>query len=84
MPWEETDNYIRSGHENPDKYDDDSMRTIEIDSDEGIKAIIGCPKGKYENGNCQVGTEVQSYLFSKDQGWTISKAKKWFKDHQKL
>jgi hypothetical protein len=83
MPWEETDDYVRSGHIDPDKYDDDSMRTIDIDTNEGIKAVIGCPKGKYKNGKCQVGTEVQSYLFAKNQGWTMNKAKKWFKEHEK-
>jgi hypothetical protein len=31
MPWEETGNFIRSGHEDPDKYDKDSLRTISID-----------------------------------------------------
>ncbi|MCW4005152.1 MAG: hypothetical protein NWF04_00930 [Candidatus Bathyarchaeota archaeon] len=82
MPWEETDDYIRSGHEDPNKYDDDSMRTIDISVDEGIKAIIGCPKGKFKNGECQVGTEVQSFLFSKDHNWTMTKAKDWFKNHK--
>ena len=28
MLWEETDDYIRSGHENPSKYDEYSLRTI--------------------------------------------------------
>jgi len=78
LPWEETNDYIRSGHENPDKYDKDSMRTIDIDAAEGIKAVIGCPKGKFKGGKCTVGTEVQSYLFSKEKGWTMTKAKEWF------
>ncbi len=78
MPWEETDDYIRSGHESPDKYDKDSMRTIEIDAEEGIKAVIGCPKGNFKQGKCAVGTEVQSYLFAKEKGWTMTKAKAWF------
>ncbi len=78
MPWEETEDYIRSGHESPDKYDKDSMRTIEIDAAEGIKAVIGCPKGNFKGGKCSVGTEVQSYLFAKEKGWTTAKAKAWF------
>ena len=78
MPWEETDDYIRSGHESPDKYDKDSMRTIDIDATEGIKAVIGCPKGDFIGGKCSVGTQVQSYLFSKERGWTMTKAKEWF------
>ncbi len=68
MPWEETGDYIRSGHENLDKYDRDSMRTIIIDAGKDIKAVIGCPKGHFKNGKCDVGTQVQSYLFAKDKG----------------
>jgi hypothetical protein len=45
------------------------MRTIDIDAVAGIKAVIGCPKGNFKGGKCAVGTEVQSYLFSKDKGW---------------
>jgi hypothetical protein len=82
MPWDVTDDYIRSGHENPDKYDSDSLRTITIDDDKGIKAIIGCPKGNYTGGKCKVGTQIQSYLFMKDKGWTMDKAKAWFKSHE--
>jgi len=78
LPWEETEDYIRSGHENPDKYDKDSMRTIEIDSAEGIKAVIGCPRGNFKAVKCTVGTEVQSYLFAKEKGWTMLKARAWF------
>ena len=83
MPWEETNDYIRGGLESPDKYDKDSMRTIEIDADEGIKAVIGCPKGNFKGGKCGVGTEVQSYLFAKEKGWTMTKAKAWFAKSKK-
>ncbi len=83
MPWEETDDYVRSGHESPDKYDKDSMRTIEIDAAEGIKAVIGCPKGNFKGGKCVVGTEVQSYLFAKEKGWTMTKANAWFEKSKK-
>ena len=82
MPWEETDDYIRSGHEDPDKFDKDSLRTITVDAEKGIKAIVGCPKGEFENGKCKVGTQVQSFLFDKSKGWTMDKAKDWFKKHE--
>lgn len=82
MPWEETQDFIRSGHGDPDALDPESMRTIDIDADKGIKAIVGCPKGKFEGGKCQNGTVVQSYLFGKDKGWTLDKAKAWFKQHK--
>jgi len=42
---------------------------------QGIKAVIGKPKGKKT-------TEIQSYLFSKEKGWTLEKAKTWFEEHK--
>ena len=83
MTWEKTADYIRSGHGDKSKYDPDSFRTITIDEKEGIKAIIGCPKGHFRDGQCDAGTEVESYLFSLANGWTMEKAKEWFEKHQK-
>ena len=76
MPWEEDDNYIRSGHRSPDEFQPDTFRTIDLNREEGIKAIIAKPKGKDT-------TEVQSYLFEKSNGWTLAKAKAWFEQHQR-
>jgi hypothetical protein len=73
-PWEETDQHIRSGHR-PEDFEPDSFRTITISEDEGIKAVVGKPKGKET-------MEVQSYLFDKAKGWTIDKAKAWFDAHK--
>ena len=56
------------------------MRAITISEEEGIKAVIGKPKGKGT-------TEVQSYLFDKSKGWTLDKAKTRFeqrKDGEKV
>jgi hypothetical protein len=75
LPWETTEDYIRSGHRSPDDFQPDSMRTITISQKEGIKAVIGKPKGKNS-------TEVQSYLFPKNKGWTLEKAKAWFEKHK--
>jgi len=69
MPWDVTDQYIRSGHKTPG----DPCRTITISADQGIKAIY-----------CKYGDKwaIQSYLFSKAKGWTVSKAKAWFQQHR--
>jgi hypothetical protein len=75
-PWEKTEEYIRSGHRNPDEFVEGSLRTIWLSKKEGIKAIIGKPKSNPDH------TEVQSYLFLKSKGWTIAKAKAWFKEHK--
>ena len=76
MPWEETEVYIHSGHRNPEEFQPSSLRTIVLSEDEGVKAVVGKPKGKDT-------TEVQSYLFAKKKGWTIDKAKAWFEKHHK-
>jgi len=75
IPWDETDQFIRSGHRSSDNFEKDSFRTITISEEEGIKAVIGKPKGKDT-------TEVQSYLFDKSKGWTVDKAKAWFEQHK--
>jgi len=75
MPWEQTSEFIRSGHRNVNDFQPDTIRTIWISEAEGIKAVIGKPKGKD-------AMEVVSYLFMLDKGWTVEKAKEWFKKHQ--
>jgi hypothetical protein len=75
IPWEITDKYIRSGHRDPSEFQPDSLRTITLSEEEGIKAVIGKPKGKDT-------TEIQSYLFDKNI-WTLEKAKAWFKQHHR-
>jgi len=58
-----------------DEFEEGSLRTITLSESQGIKAVIGRPKGK-------TTTEVQSYLFEKSKGWTLEKAKKWFEEHE--
>jgi len=76
LPWEEDNDYIRSGHRNPDDFQPNTFRTITLGSEEGIKAVIAKPKGKHT-------MEVASYLFEKGKGWTLEKAKEWFEQHQR-
>jgi hypothetical protein len=76
VPWEETDQYIRSGHRSPEEFQPDSLRTVVLSEDEDIKAVIGKPKGKDS-------MEIQSYLFDRSKGWTLEKAKTWFEKHHK-
>ena len=74
MPWENTEQYIRSGHRDAEEFQKDTLKTITLNEKEGIKAVVGKPKGKHT-------MEVQSYLFEKDKGWTVEKAKAWFEKH---
>jgi len=75
MPWDETDEYIRSGHRDPSDFQPNTFRTITLDEERGIKAIVAKPKGSDK-------MEIQSYLFSKSKGWTLEKAKEWFEAHK--
>jgi hypothetical protein len=76
MPWETTEQNIRSGHRDPEEFQKDTLKTIVLNEKEGIKAIIGKPKGKH-------AMEIVSYLFEKEKGWTLEKAKEWFEKHHK-
>jgi hypothetical protein len=76
LPWEEIQDFIRSGHRSPEEFKPASLRTIVLSEEEGIKAVIGKPKDKDT-------MEVQSYLFAKEKGWTVDKAKVWFEKHHK-
>lgn len=74
--------YIIIRVKDPDYFDPDSFRTIDISAEQGIKATIGCKKGEYANGKCSIGTEVQRYLFDKEK-WTLDEAQAWVDEHTK-
>jgi hypothetical protein len=75
-------NYIIIRVKDPDYFDSESFRTIDISQEQGIKATIGCKKGEYKDGKCQIGTEVQRYLFDKEK-WTLSEAEAWVEKNKK-
>jgi len=75
LPWEQTPEFIRSGHRDPSEFEPHSLRTITLSEEEGIKAVVGKLKGK-------TTTEVVSYLFERKRGWTLEKAKAWFREHE--
>jgi hypothetical protein len=65
LPWEVSANYIRSGHRNPDDFEPNSLRTVVLSEAEGIKAVVGKPKGGKD-----AATEVVSFLFDVSKaGW---------------
>jgi hypothetical protein len=74
MPWENPVQHIRSGHRDVEEFQKDTLKTITLNEEEGIKAVIGKPKGKHT-------MEIVSYLFEKEKGWTLEKAKAWFEKH---
>ena len=71
---EETDESIRlpvKGEEG--KHKGHKIRWINVSTKEGIRGIycIDCKK-------------IITYVFAKDKGWTMAKAKKWMEDHGKM
>ncbi len=82
LMWDVTDNYIRSGH-SKGSFDEKSFRTVTIDKSKGIKGIIACPSGHYNDGKCDISMRVKSYLFPKDK-FTKKDAQSWFKSHAKM
>lgn len=74
MPWENTEQFIRSGHKRPEDFQPDTLKTVTVSENEGIQAVVGKSKGKD-------AMEIVSYLFEKAKGWTVEKAKEWFKQH---
>lgn len=66
---EETEDYIRIPVS--EGHSEHRIRTITINDKEGIKALY-C-------GECK---KVITYLFAKDKGWTMEKAKTWVKEHE--
>jgi hypothetical protein len=71
MPWEETDNTIRSGHRSPSEFQDGTQKTITLNEKEGVEVVVAKPKGKD-------ALEIESYIFLKAKGWTLRSAKAWF------
>jgi len=71
---EVTEEYIRIRVRNPDDFQKDSFRTIDIDKGKGIKAVIGRLKG-------ETTTTTQSFLFDKEK-WTVAEAQAWVEEHK--
>lgn len=81
---EVTEEYIHIRIKAPKQYDKKSFRVIQIGPKEKqIKATIGCPKGKFKAGKCQVGTQIQKLIFPTDK-WTEKEALEWVKKHPKV
>lgn len=74
---EETEETIRIRVKDPGGFQEDSFRTISIDEDRGIQAVIGRLEG-------ETTTTVQAYLFNKEKGdWTVATARAWVDEHEK-
>lgn len=70
MSWENTEEHIQYGQRASEEFQQDTLKTLTLNDREGIQVTLGKPKEKQT-------MEVQGYLFSKKNGWTVETAKKW-------
>ncbi len=77
MDPEETEEFVHIRVRDPDLFVDGGFRTIAIDADKGIKAVIGKLKSDADGD-----TVVQKFIFAKAKDWTMEKAEAWVKEHK--
>jgi len=77
--WDDTSTSIRHRIREPESFIDGSFRTVPIKRD---KPRVNSVMGKLKNGTGSM--VIQSVIFPKEDGWTMEKAKAWFKDHPDL
>jgi hypothetical protein len=75
---EETENFIHIPVDDAADFVEGSFRTIDIDADKGIKAVIGKLKSDPEGS-----THIQKFLFEKSKDWTMEKAQAWIEEHKR-
>ncbi|MCW3998739.1 MAG: hypothetical protein NWE93_00685 [Candidatus Bathyarchaeota archaeon] len=71
MTWEENQQTIKGKLKNPHQFQEETLKTVTLNQRDGIEALVGKPHGKQ-------ALSIQSYIFSKEHGWTLEKAKAWF------
>jgi len=76
VPIEVNENTVRVRVADPGDFQDSSFRTIEIDAERGIKAVVGKRRG-------ESSMSVQTYLFDRSRGWTAASATAWVERHGK-
>lgn len=72
--WEETETSFRYRLKDPDRFQDDSFRTITLQKQKLIRGVVGRLKGETK-------TTLQSLVFPKSAGWELADAKKWLAAH---
>jgi len=77
MDPEETEEFVHIRVRDPEDFVEGSFRTIEIDAEKGIKAVIGKLKS-----DPQGSTKIQKFIFDKSKDWTMEKAQAWVKEHK--
>jgi HK97 family phage prohead protease len=73
------DEYVHIPVKDADLFLKTTFRTIDIDKDNGIKAVVGKLKSDGPTGK----TQVQKYMFLIEAGWDLESATQWVKQHHK-
>jgi len=74
---EETEEFVHVRVRDPDLFVEGSFRTIDVDAEKGVKAVVGKLKSDPEGAMV-----MQKYVFAKEKGWTMEKAEAWVKEHK--
>ena len=78
LVWEKTEDYIRHQVRQPSRFLEKTLRTIELDVDAGIMAVVGKLKPEYvPDGGKAASMVMQNVMFSLKMDWTLAKAKAW-------
>ena len=49
----------------PKYFDKKSLRIVKVPKRPDVKLIVGCKKGKFKRGKCQIGTTLQAMLYKR-------------------
>jgi hypothetical protein len=74
---EETEGFVHVPVDDAGDFVQGSFRTIIIDADKGIEAVVGKLKTDPEGS-----MHIQSFLFDKSLDWTMEKAEAWVAEHK--
>jgi len=78
LAWEKTEEYIKHQVRQPSRFLEKTLRTIELDADAGVMAVVGRLKPEYvSEGNKAASMVMQNVMFSLKKDWTLVKAKAW-------
>jgi len=77
LTWEKTEEYIRYRVRHKSRFRDETLKTIELDEDGGILAVVGKLKPDYVGDGNKESLVIQSVMFSLKKEWTLAKAKAW-------
>lgn len=81
--WDETENQFRLRVREPNLFRENTFRTVPIKRTKPkVNSVMG--KLKENEGQDDDPMKIQNLMFPKDDGWTLSEAKAWVRDHKDI